>query len=134
MIFDQELRIETHADARDARTRILAYLRAQSSPESDFTATELIVSELVGNALKHGTGWAALRLEWKGERAVLHVRNAGEAFEVPALLPKEPASENGRGLFLVASIAAGLRIDRRDATNHVRVVLPIYRVKPTSSP
>jgi anti-sigma regulatory factor (Ser/Thr protein kinase) len=133
VIFDQEHRIETHADARDARARIVAYLRSQSLPESDFTATELIVSELVGNALKHGTGWAALRLEWNGERAVLHVRNAGEAFEVPARLPKEPASESGRGLFLVASIAAGLRIDHRDATNHVRVVLPIYRANPASS-
>lgn len=130
MVFDAEHRIETHADARDARSRIIAYLRAHSLPESDLTATELIVSELVGNALKHGTGWAALRLEWIRERAVLHVRNAGKAFALPARLPEEPSSESGRGLFLVASIAAGLRIEHHDSTNHVRVVLPICRANP----
>jgi anti-sigma regulatory factor (Ser/Thr protein kinase) len=133
VVLNSELLIENHTDARAARARIVEYLRAQGAPESDFTAAELIVSELVGNALKHGTGWAAIRLEWNGERAVLHVRNAGDAFEVPTRLPKEPSSEGGRGLFLVASIAHGLRVEHRDAANHVQVVLPVCRTKPASS-
>jgi anti-sigma regulatory factor (Ser/Thr protein kinase) len=124
------VRVENHAEARAVRRQIVALLRAHAAPGSDLAATELIVSELVGNGLKYGTGWVALTLEWEDERAVLHVCDGGNAFEVPAGLPAEPSSESGRGLFLVQAISHGLDIQRIDDGNRVRVVLPVRRGKP----
>jgi anti-sigma regulatory factor (Ser/Thr protein kinase) len=131
---DSEFTIDTHADARAARTRIAAYLREQASSDSDLAATELIVSEIVGNALKHGAGGASLRLEWCDDRAILHVRNSGQAFEAPLGLPEEPSAETGRGLFLVRAISLGLRIERDCDMNHVHVILPVRRGKPAPAP
>ncbi len=128
-----QLRIENHLDARAARAQILASLREVASPDSDLSATELIVSELVGNAFKYGTGWVSLALEWEGERPVLHVCNGGSAFDLPAGLPEEPAAESGRGLFLVQSISLGLKIERVHDVNHVWAVLPVRLAKRSAS-
>lgn len=124
-----ELPIATHADARAARARIVESVRANASADSDLVATELIVSELVGNALRHGTGRASLSLEWAGVRAILHVRNDGAPFAVPESLPLEPSSESGRGLFLVQTISEELQVECADGGNHVRVVLPVRRAE-----
>lgn len=123
-----ELRIDGHDDARKARAQVVDFLCEHAAPASDLLATELIISELVGNALRHGSGCTTLEFEWNEEDfAVLHVCSRGEAFELPATLPVEPAAESGRGLFLVQAIALDLRIERRHGINRVRVVLPARR-------
>jgi anti-sigma regulatory factor (Ser/Thr protein kinase) len=126
-----KLRIESHDDASAARAHVGAHLRERASADSDFLAAELIVSELVGNALKHGAdGGASLTLHWEDDWAVLHVVSAGAPFDLPAGLPDEPSSEGGRGLYLVAQIALGLQIVREADANRVRAVLPVRNRKP----
>ena len=124
------LRIESPVQARAARAEIGASLRARAAADSDFAAAELIVSELVGNALKHGSGDVSLLLHWEEEWAILHVVSEGDPFDLPAGLPEEPSSESGRGLFLVAQISLGLQIEREGDANRVRVVLPVRNAKP----
>jgi len=59
---------------------------------------ELVVSELVGNALRYGNGPGALRL-WRGERLVVEVSDTGP--DLPQIQHADLSDEGGRGLQLV---------------------------------
>ncbi|MER6535486.1 SpoIIE family protein phosphatase [Streptomyces sp. 900105755] len=65
--------------------------------------TELIVSELVTNALRHGDGPITLRLI-RHEVLVIEVTDTSDS--VPRLRHARPTDEGGRGLFLVAQLAS----------------------------
>ncbi|MEU9384412.1 SpoIIE family protein phosphatase [Streptomyces sp. NPDC048279] len=66
-------------------------------------ATELIVSELVTNAVRHGAGPLTLRLI-RHEVLVCEVTDTSDS--VPRLRHARPTDEGGRGLFLVAQLAS----------------------------
>ncbi|MEV6532231.1 SpoIIE family protein phosphatase [Streptomyces sp. NPDC051639] len=65
--------------------------------------TELIVSELVTNAVRHGAGSITLRLI-RHEVLVCEVTDASDS--VPRLRHARPTDEGGRGLFLVAQLSS----------------------------
>ncbi|MEU6603323.1 SpoIIE family protein phosphatase [Streptomyces flaveolus] len=70
----------------------------------DAFVTELVVSELVANALRYGAPPYRLRLILD-ERLTCEVRDAGDS--VPHLKHARAIDEGGRGLFIVASVAEG---------------------------
>ncbi|MFE5514611.1 SpoIIE family protein phosphatase [Streptomyces sp. NPDC056529] len=59
---------------------------------------ELVVSELVGNALRYGNGPGELRL-WRGERLVVEVSDTGP--DLPQIQHADLSDEGGRGLQLI---------------------------------
>ncbi|MGW7052814.1 ATP-binding SpoIIE family protein phosphatase [Streptomyces sp. NPDC054887] len=61
-------------------------------------ACELVVSELVGNALRYGNGPGRLRL-MRGERLVVEVSDTGP--DLPQIQHAEVSDEGGRGLQLI---------------------------------
>ncbi|MEU6015386.1 ATP-binding protein [Streptomyces sp. NPDC047515] len=61
---------------------------------------ELVATELVGNAVRHTKGPAALRLRWAGRVLRIGVWDADPTPPAPPLYPTAEA-ENGRGLDLV---------------------------------
>ncbi|MFI6354620.1 ATP-binding protein [Streptomyces sp. NPDC050743] len=65
--------------------------------------TQLIVSELVTNAVRHSTGPIGLRL-------IQHQALTCEVFDADVSCPRlrhpRPTDENGRGLFLVSQLSA----------------------------
>ncbi|WP_405833577.1 SpoIIE family protein phosphatase [Streptomyces sp. NBC_01176] len=65
--------------------------------------TELIVSELVTNAVRHGAGAITLRLI-RHEVLVCEVTDTSDS--VPRLRHARPTDEGGRGLFLVAQLSS----------------------------
>ncbi|MBV2353962.1 SpoIIE family protein phosphatase [Streptomyces sp. J2-1] len=71
------------------------------APDAAFTA-ELIVSELVANAVRYGAPPFRLRLILD-ERLTCEVRDAGTS--VPHLKHARQVDEDGRGLFIIASVA-----------------------------
>ncbi|MGW1810449.1 SpoIIE family protein phosphatase [Streptomyces sp. NPDC002078] len=92
------------ATVPEVRATVLGQLeRWEISAEAAFT-TELIVSELVANALRHGAPPYRLRLILD-ERLTCEVRDAGDS--VPHLKHARTIDEGGRGLFIVASVADG---------------------------
>jgi len=106
-----------------ARHEILAALHlAQRAPEL-FRAAELVLAEVVGNLARYAPGPAEMILEWDGQRPILHVRDNGPGFEYLPKLPPDPLSESGRGLFMVAALAADFNVTRRpEGGSHTRVV------------
>ncbi|MFF4172205.1 SpoIIE family protein phosphatase [Streptomyces sp. NPDC001744] len=64
-------------------------------------ACELVVSELVGNALRYGNGPGELRL-WRGERLVVEVSDTGP--DLPQIQHADLSDEGGRGLQLINTL------------------------------
>ncbi len=66
------------------------------------TSTELIVSELVTNAVRHGTGPVRLRLI---RHQLLTCEVSDTSDSLPRLRHARTADESGRGFFLVAQLS-----------------------------
>ncbi|MBW8699096.1 Phosphoserine phosphatase RsbU [Streptomyces sp. MBT84] len=77
------------------------------------STTQLIVSELVTNAIRHGTGPIRLRLI-RHQQLTCEVCDGGNC--VPRLRHARTTDEHGRGLFLVARLSQ--RWGTRHATDH----------------
>jgi anti-sigma regulatory factor (Ser/Thr protein kinase) len=91
---------------RDAAQLARRYARAQCAghtPPTLVEDVELVVSELVTNAMRHGRGQITMHLEVAPDRVVVGVRDQGAG--QPS--PREPdaTDANGRGLALVAILA-----------------------------
>ncbi len=90
------------ARVADARAQALARLEAWHLPEAAFT-TELVVSELVTNALRYGQPPVQLRLI-RDATLICEVSDASGT--APHLRRARTYDEGGRGLLLVAQLAS----------------------------
>jgi len=91
---------------RDAARLARRYARAQcdgNAPPTLVEDVELVVSELVTNAMRHGRGEITMHLDVTPDRVVVGVQDQGTGLP----LPQEPDETvaNGRGLALVAILA-----------------------------
>jgi anti-sigma regulatory factor (Ser/Thr protein kinase) len=94
------------AAATHARRHVRALLSAWEVPVDPYTAA-LLTSELVTNAVKHATepGDAVhLVISWDGGRLRVEVHDRSGC--PPLLLDAPPDAEAGRGLMLLAQLAA----------------------------
>ncbi len=67
----------------------------------------VVVSELLSNAVRHGTEPISLRLAWNGRALRIEVSDADPRVErVTKPPPSSPAIEHGRGLALTDHLAA----------------------------
>lgn len=129
------------------RRQIMQVLARVADPGADLTATEIVVGELLSNALAHTSGRAWISLRWDGVHPLLSVADLGPGFAaalngqagdltdlvrpdgtlVPRL-PQDPMAEGGRGLFLVASLALDVAIAARSTGGTVvSVTLDLQR-------
>ncbi|WP_459981887.1 ATP-binding protein [Nocardioides sp. AN3] len=95
-----------------ASVRAARVLVAQSLPDVSRTSLEIVVlltSELVTNAVHHGTGPVQLRLS-RDDQGV-RVEVADESSERPVLRPIDHDAHHGRGLLLVDALASGWGVD-----------------------
>ncbi len=111
------------------RHGIMDLLRQQAASESDLWSAEIIVAEVLSNAVTHTSGPAFVSLRWEGDHPVLSVWGDGPG---PALVPapSEPPdvlADGGRGLYLVASLALDVSVARRSGRSQVNVKLDIAR-------
>jgi anti-sigma regulatory factor (Ser/Thr protein kinase) len=77
-------------------------------PEDDRWRAELIVTELVTNAVVHGPGGPVeLALDWGGNGVRGQVQDPGPGIRRSQLVRRRPIDEGGRGLFLVDALSDG---------------------------
>ncbi|MFI9821547.1 SpoIIE family protein phosphatase [Streptomyces sp. NPDC052013] len=98
-----------------ARRLVDQQLTAWDLADAAFT-TQLVVSELVTNAVRHGKGPIRLRLIHDRDRLLTEVTDANSAS--PHLRQARESDEGGRGLFIVMQVSSrwGVRHNRRDKT------------------
>jgi anti-sigma regulatory factor (Ser/Thr protein kinase) len=108
------------------RHRIMQRLRDIAATDADLDATEIVVAELLSNALSHTSGPAWISLRWDGTHPLLSVADVGPGFPtrlgrdlvdhrrtlVPRL-PDDPLAESGRGLYLIARLALDVAVAAR---------------------
>ena len=122
-------RTELTCDLAAPRTarRLVSLLLAQwgvTDPDAHDGAA-IVVSELVTNVLVHcdDGGPVVLALDLQDDR--LRVAVEDRAPSVPAQRAAGPADEDGRGLGIVAQLAAGWHVERLPDGKRVVVDLPV---------
>jgi serine phosphatase RsbU (regulator of sigma subunit)/anti-sigma regulatory factor (Ser/Thr protein kinase) len=97
----------------------------QHASSTDAFDSELIVGELLSNVVKHTPGVIEVSLAWDVRPAVLAVEDRGDGFAPLPVLPADAYSENGRGMFLVSTLAADVRYVRAPSGgSRIEVSLP----------
>ena len=88
-------------------------------PDEDMETIVLLATEVVGNAVRHaaldGGAPIGLRVFLDADRMRVEVHDAGPGF-VPDVAEADPRSPNGRGLFLVNSLASRWGVGRDAGT------------------
>lgn len=120
-------RLDARAEssARRVQRALLWHLGELAPLHADFSAAELIFSELIGNVARHTPGPAEVILECEGDHPVLRVCDQGEPFAPQNIAEPDLLAEGGRGLFLVRTMAHGLTVARTHIGNCVSAILPV---------
>jgi anti-sigma regulatory factor (Ser/Thr protein kinase) len=123
-------------DVVRVRHDVRRFLEVQADRErSDLDAAELVVGELIANAVRHGAPPFGVCIDWHDDPPVLCVVDRGRGIR-PVYPAPDPQSEHGRGLLLVRALAGDLVLDaapeNRDGTRVV-VVLPVRRGRPRAA-
>jgi hypothetical protein len=88
---------------------------------------ELLLTELVTNALQHGRGDVGVRVYLKHKRCVIEVDDGSPLR--PKLQHAGPADEGGRGLLLVESLAESWEVSEDGTTTKCALPLPEGPIK-----
>lgn len=116
------------ASARTARRRLAADLRAAGIASDAVHDAVLVLSELVGNALRHARPLpaGALRVTWRRRphQVEVSVTDGGGPTE-PRPLELPASALGGRGLAIVDDLSARWGVRRGDRTTTVYAVLDL---------
>lgn len=136
---------EDEAEVSALRRHVRDYLVRHGEDGEPFEA-ELVVQELLANAVEHASGPVWVRLSWLEEEPELEVLDLGPGFSLdpssapaPVLRGEEELpdldGEGGRGLFLVSHLARELEVvARTSGGTRVRARLPVRRAASPSFP
>ncbi|GAC1499400.1 MAG: hypothetical protein NVS1B2_23140 [Vulcanimicrobiaceae bacterium] len=112
--------------ARETLAAVAAMLVAAGATEAQLGDAEMIFSELVGNVVRHAPGQCEVVLDASAIYPVLSVLDRGRGFTFAPHLPQDAFAENGRGLYIVRSLAAEFGATRRpEGGSHTRAVLTV---------
>lgn len=115
--------------AADARRFVRRTLSAWACDAETTDNTELLVSELVANALRHAGTGVRLRLAWQDDGVRVDVADGSRRTPRPRL--PDTVGEAGRGLFLVDQLARDWGVREHDSGKSVWFLLaPLSRAGP----
>ena len=120
----------------DLRRELGQYLERHAVPGSaeQIADAELIVSEAVGNAIRHTGGPVWVSLAWSTEQPVLRVYDIGAGFDTGTTAaevdddPDDVMADSGRGLMIIQALAPEVSASlRANAGMVVSATLPVAR-------
>jgi anti-sigma regulatory factor (Ser/Thr protein kinase)/predicted ArsR family transcriptional regulator len=97
----------------ELRRAVRRYLARHAEAGGDVEAAQVVFSEIVTNALRHG-GSSWISLDWSEAEPVLTVRDLGPGFELSDI-DAAPSPEGGVGLRIVSRLTDELRVASRAA-------------------
>lgn len=115
--------------AHALRREITHFIRSLAPNEDDLFRTELIIGEALANTVEHAPGSVNVDIDWTDAYPVVTVSDSGPGLShFVATLPADALNENGRGLFLIASLARDVQIEAKSGMGtRMRIVLPTKR-------
>jgi integral membrane sensor domain MASE1/anti-sigma regulatory factor (Ser/Thr protein kinase) len=116
-------------DAHSLRREIARFIRFLAPAEEELFRAELIIGEALANTVEHAPGSVRVDIDWTGTHPVVTVHDAGPGLShFAAALPADALNENGRGLFLIASLALDVKIETQpELGTTMKIVLPNAR-------
>jgi anti-sigma regulatory factor (Ser/Thr protein kinase) len=120
----------TPASATEARRRLVADLRSQGLSPDDIADAELVLAEMIGNAVRHARPLpdGQLRTDWRVDdlRVTLRVVDGGgETSPTVQRSIEQGEAERGRGLAIVAALASSWGAQQDGATLETWAVLDL---------
>ena len=80
---------------------------------------ELIVGEILANTVEHAPGLVSMEVDWSDAAPVVTVVDTGPGLErFAAQLPEDALTEDGRGLYLVQTLARDVCIESDQRLRH----------------
>jgi integral membrane sensor domain MASE1/anti-sigma regulatory factor (Ser/Thr protein kinase) len=115
--------------AQTLRREITHFIRSLAPNEDELFRTELVIGEALANTVEHAPGLVSVDVDWTDAYPVVTVSDTGPGLSpFVAALPADALNENGRGLFLIASLAQDVQIEAQPgAGTRMRIVLPTKR-------
>ncbi len=114
--------------ARDLRVFITEFLRAYGTEDANYDGAELVLGELLGNVVRHASGPVELHLSWSSEYPDIAMLDYGPPYDASLVVPEDPFSESGRGLYIVGLLARTFHVTRLfGGVNETRAELDIPR-------
>ena len=101
---------DAHA-AQAAREAFVARLVGERVSHDDRLGYEIIFGEIIGNVARYTPGRIDMALRRRNNRLVLAALDRGPGFDWTGTPPHDPWSENGRGLFLITTLAHNVRVE-----------------------
>ena len=127
--------MNTVAETVGVRHLVREFLEAHADDRrSDLDAAEVVVGELVANAVRHGAPPFGICVDWQDDPPVFCIVDRGRGMR-PIYPAPDLNSEGGRGLLLVRALAHHLVISSHDQRPGTRVVasLPVHRRTPRAA-
>ena len=119
------------SSAAEVRRHLVTDLVAHNVPAPVVDDAILLVSELIGNAVRHGRPLPddSIRVTWHVETRSLQVRvtDGGNTTDSPHITHAGPRDTRGRGLSIVDALSAVWGVDHTSGTNTVWAVVPLRR-------
>ncbi|MBV2356256.1 ATP-binding protein [Streptomyces sp. J2-1] len=111
-------------EARDAVAALLAHARPEPSAR-EVQDAQLVVSELVTNAVKHAPGPCGLSLELTVGPRTLRIAVTDSSPEPPRERPPNARRIGGHGLRLVRMLSAGVEVTPLPGGKRVTATVPL---------
>jgi anti-sigma regulatory factor (Ser/Thr protein kinase) len=117
-------RVEDASEMKRLRERLRESLRAERAREHRIYDAELVLTELVSNALRYGEKTVGVFVLADAGEAVIEVIDAAPPFEVDADR-RGHLREGGRGITLVRALAKRFEVTRLAKGNHARAIVSL---------
>ena len=116
-------------EAHSLRREMASFIRSFAPSEEELFRAELIIGEALANTVEHAPGSVTVGIDWTGINPVVTIADAGPGLSwFSPQLPVDTLNENGRGLFLIGSLALGVQIETKSGRGtKLRIVLPAQR-------
>jgi integral membrane sensor domain MASE1/anti-sigma regulatory factor (Ser/Thr protein kinase) len=116
-------------DAHSLRREIARFIRFFAPSEEEMFGSELIIGEVLANTVEHAPGIVSIDIDWSETHPVVTISDVGPGLSnFVTTLPADALNENGRGLFLIASLARDVKIESQPGMGtRMRIVLPTER-------
>jgi PAS domain S-box-containing protein len=113
--------------AHKSRHELMGFIRGLLSSEDDLFRIELIIGEILANTVKHAPGLVTVDIDWSGAQPALTIVDSGPGLaKFSPALPDDGLDEDGRGLFLIGTLAHDVRVERMpDSGTKMTVNLPV---------
>ena len=115
--------------ASSSRRELIGYLKSFAAGHPQLFAAELILGEILANTVEHAPGLVTVEFDWTGAKPVVTVFDTGPGLlRLDAQLPSDPYDEDGRGMFLIRSLAESFEVTPASGFGtELRITLPIER-------